>query len=278
MKKIISIMISVTLLLICLSGCGNSFKQGNVVISDDAKVVGDFNGESLYMWRAPLSFGNLNARYTNADALSSSILSSSAFVPSESIIFKGTVVGDAIQLGPKNEEIDLSIYYKKVLYLSSLVIPVKVEEVYYTGNDLTMEVNAGDIVYVYQGLCRIFTDEFLNLEFGGNLFEEFKKKTNASAGDLWTEDPSPYKKELLLQKGETYLIFIQEVRGEQSEFDPEGHFFCSMSLSMMSIFCLSKEPGTPEENGVTSEREIRIYNRYLQIRKDAIDYYINGNK
>ena len=73
MKKIMSIIISVTLLLICLSGCGESFKQGDIFIpeSEDFFVASPALQNSS-SWDQPASFKDLNNRITEESKLDDS--------------------------------------------------------------------------------------------------------------------------------------------------------------------------------------------------------------
>ncbi|MBQ2946180.1 MAG: hypothetical protein IJD95_06425 [Clostridia bacterium] len=272
MKKIISIIISVTLLLICLSGCGNSFKQGDIAIFDDAKVIYNTSSQGLKAYHSPFSFNMLNNRFVNAENDGSL-----PWDKTKSIVFKATAVGKPILSTPTTDwEEFYSINYERLMLASSIITPMKIEEIYYSGEDLSMDVAVGDVVYVGLGNGTILTEELFNYPLGA-AFDQFKEKTNAAVGDLWTDFCAPYTTEMLLKENESYLLFMQETTFYY--FDSEGIFSCSAHFAMYPSFCISKEPKTAQELGITDSREIEAYNTYyLQIRKDAIDYYVNGNK
>ncbi len=270
MKKIISIIISVTLLLICFSGCGKSFKQGDVVISDDANVVGRTTETALYIWRMPGSFGVLNYRFAVAEKEGEL-----PWDKTKSIIFKGTPVGKPIQIAPELESIG---NYPNVLNTSALVTPVKIEEIYYSGDALSLGVEVGDIVYAAIH-CSYIIDDKLVTAYDYPNFNNFISKVKI--GDYWTVDPQPFKKEMLLKEDESYLLFMLEDESLSNKqrpggyFDSEGRLLVFMHPNMVSIFNLTTEPVIPEE---ITDGERKMYDQYIQIRKDAIDYYINGNK
>ncbi len=259
MKKTISIIIVATILLICFSGCTSEFKQGNIIIPDNAEIVTKSTLGSV-VWDVTSNFEHLQARITEDSR------EEKYFTYADNLVCKGTVVGNSFH---NHNYKEWGMDY--VVTDGDLFTPIRVEEIYYQGDEMTVEVEVGDIIYVGQYVC-VFTEELL--EHYPNALEKYNAK---NVGDVFILEGANYEyREMLFKKGEEYLLFLPG-RGNY-EYNGKKHFYSEVGFTLLNIFNLSREPKTAEELGIESEYKINAYNSYLQIRKDAIDYYINGNK
>ncbi len=261
MKKIISIIISVTLLLICLSGCGESFKQGDIFIVDDFNAVTIVHSNSWEVITPPGSFQQLNNRFTEESE------DDKYYTYKNNLVCKGTVVGGSFQ----EHNYNWNLY--SVVTCSELLTPIRVDEIYYQGDETAIKVEVGDIIYIGQYVC-VFTEELL--KHYPNALEYFSAQ---KVGDIYMRDGrNPENSEMLFRKDESYLLMLDGYDNKTYEYNGKQYFYCPTLFATYNIFNLSREPKTAEEHGIKIDFQINRYNNWLEIRKDAIDYYINGNK
>ena len=237
------------------------FKQGDIFISETLYAVSPTTSASMEIYTRPISFHQLKNRMTEASE------DDDIYSHNNNLVCKGTVAGGSFQ--EHNYEWNLySVVSNAILYT-----PIRVEEIYYQGDQMDVEVKVGDIIYVGQYMC-VFTEELL--EHYPNALEFFSAK---NIGDIYMRDGRNYEyKEMLFRKDDSYLLMLDGKEGRTFEHNGKEYFFSPALSPMLNVFNLSREPKTADEHGIKIDFQINRYNNWLEIRKDAIDYYINGNK
>ncbi|MBQ2945618.1 MAG: hypothetical protein IJD95_03530 [Clostridia bacterium] len=255
MKKTVSIVLSAIMLLLAFCSCASNSTEFSY--SNDMRFVSEIkwseginSDQHLGKWG---SLKGLNDHYFNT--LGGDNL----------FILKVKVAGES-----KNYSTFDEIYKEKPhlfdnteeerLRFCSVRTPVQIEEVYYA-SDSDSNVKAGNIIMIKEDYY------YVDKEFCSKM-PDTVEKYNVKVGDIVpnVNNDKAYYREMFLEKDYTFIIYCKLAN--------DGGFY-TVSYWKSTVFCIEREPMPVDYYGEDKHKD---YISYLNIRKEAIDYYINGNK
>ncbi|MBR2328107.1 MAG: hypothetical protein IKA51_05765 [Clostridia bacterium] len=264
MKKIISIIIATTMLLVAFCSCTPSQTEFNY--SSNMKLVTGITenrgSQSSDRWFQPETLAGLNYLYKERFEKE---------LDSDILIFKCKVVGNSKIIADYDELCKMFSENCKSddethrIFQSSIHTPVLVEEIYYMSP--TLQVKEGDIIYYEEFYTCIDEDLYSKIP---NTVEKYDLKVGDLLLGLGSD--SAFYQEMFLEKDHSYIIYCS--KADYSPITYEYEYYEAV-YENLPIYCVDREPMPVDYYGKYEEHE---YQRYLNIRKDAIDYYINGNK
>ncbi|MBR2328105.1 MAG: hypothetical protein IKA51_05755 [Clostridia bacterium] len=254
MKKIISIIIATTMLLIAFCSCTPSqteFSYNSNMRFVTEMIDSNSNQQSSTLWYDITSLATLQYHFFET-------------IKENVFVFKVTVAGPSVNNDMYDEIIaEYSSKFdpddeRRRLGACEILTPVKIEEIYYSSNP---DVRVGDIITVSEHY--IYLDEELRSKMPNTV-----EKYNLKIGDIIPTKITnkAFYREMFLEEGYSFIVFCC--------YQNDRSYYCTGYWDL-AVYSIDREPMPVDYYGKYEEHE---YQRYLNIRKDAIDYYINGNK
>ncbi|MBR2328108.1 MAG: hypothetical protein IKA51_05770 [Clostridia bacterium] len=259
MKKTVSIVLSAIMLLLAFCSCTSNSTEFSY--SSDMRFVlipfSENGAQSSVGREQPVTLNQLLDRCQESEENGSELL-----------IFKGKVAGNSTVYDIYDRAVEMVDFLdpedeKERIIYSGMMTPVQIEELYYSTDP---EIKENDIITLHESY--VYLNEELFSKIPG-LVEKYDLKI----GDLLPSGATDqkYYKEMFLEKEYSYIIISFK---NIDIFNDNAVYFHAWYYDNATI-CIDKEPTPIDYYG---EDDRRAYSAYLNIRKEAIDYYINGNK